>query len=139
MAEHTERQGLGIREIIGDKREQVLALIAQYGGYNVRIFGSVARGEARPNSDVDFLVQFPEGTSMFDLVELWLDLQDLLGRDVSLITDDEDEVDPGRIRLLRRARKDAVPLTPLDEDFLHAAAYVLKKNEELYRCLARNA
>ena len=113
MTEQTT-QGLGIEAIIGDKREQVLALIARYGGYNVRVFGSVARGEARPDSDVDLLVQFPPGTSMFDLVGLWLDLQDLLGRDVSLVTDDaDDERTPSRsrrARLLRAARKDAVPL-----------------------------
>ncbi len=109
MTTQTEKHGMGVQEIIGDKREQVLALIARYGGYNVRVFGSVARGEARPDSDVDFLVQFPEGTSMFDLVELWLDLQELLGRDVSLIPD-TDTTQPRLVRVLRRARKDAVPL-----------------------------
>jgi predicted nucleotidyltransferase len=49
----------------------------------VRVFGSVARGEATPESDVDLLVQMRDGASMFDLVGLWLDLQDLLGCEVS--------------------------------------------------------
>jgi len=81
------KQGLGVAEIIGNKREQVLALAAQHGAANVRIFGSVARNEASDESDVDMLVTFPKENSIFDLVALWLDLQDLLGREVSLVTD----------------------------------------------------
>ncbi len=78
---------LGIREVLGAKRTAVLRLIEQYGGSNVRVFGSVARGEAGPDSDVDLLISFPADRSIFDLVGLWLDLKDLIGRDVSLITD----------------------------------------------------
>ncbi len=81
------KQGLGIAEIIGDKREAVLALVAQHGAANVRVFGSVARNEASVESDVDLLVTFPKEKSIFDLVALWLDLQDLLGREVSLVTE----------------------------------------------------
>lgn len=47
---------LGIQDILGDKRDEVLALARQHGVYNVRVFGSVARGEATPDSDVDLLV-----------------------------------------------------------------------------------
>jgi hypothetical protein len=79
---------LGINEIIGSKREPLLQLAAQYGAYNVRVFGSVARGEAREDSDVDLLMSFPDDTSIFDLVGLWLDLKALLGREVNLSTDD---------------------------------------------------
>jgi predicted nucleotidyltransferase len=84
MAE-TTRTGLGIDDIIGDKREAVLALAAKYGAFNVRVFGSVARGEARPDSDVDFVMEFPDGTSIFDLAALWDELQTLLGREVDLV------------------------------------------------------
>ena len=80
-------QGWGINDIIGDKRAAILQLAADYGASNVRVFGSVARGEARPDSDVDFLVSFPPDRSIFDLVGLWLDLKDLLGREVNLSTD----------------------------------------------------
>ena len=52
--------GLGITEIIGDKREQILLLAEQYGANNMRIFGSVLRGEATETSDVDLLAHFPE-------------------------------------------------------------------------------
>jgi predicted nucleotidyltransferase len=85
MAE-TAKRGLGIDDIIGDKREAVLALAAKYGAFNVRVFGSVARGEARPDSDVDFVMEFPDGTSIFDLAGLWDELQTLLGREVDLVT-----------------------------------------------------
>ncbi|MBL8156305.1 MAG: nucleotidyltransferase domain-containing protein [Anaerolineae bacterium] len=78
---------MGIREVLGAKRTAVLRLIEQYGGSNVRVFGSVARGEVGPDSDVDLLISFPPDRSIFDLVGLWLDLKDLIGRDVSLITD----------------------------------------------------
>lgn len=77
---------LGVTEIIGDKRDAILALATAYGASNVRIFGSVARGEATPDSDVDFLIDFPPHRSMFDLVALWRDLCEIVGRDVSLIT-----------------------------------------------------
>jgi predicted nucleotidyltransferase len=89
------------------RRDEILELAARYGASNVRVFGSVARGEATPESDVDLLVEMPEGTSMFDLVGLWLDFKDLLGCDVSLITDDEY---PRNERFMSRVRKDAVPL-----------------------------
>src|SRR5258707_11530350 len=79
--------GLGIDEIIGDKRETILRLAAQYGASNVRVFGSVARGEARPDSDVDFLMKFRDDSNIFDLVGLWQDLTELLGREVDLIAD----------------------------------------------------
>jgi predicted nucleotidyltransferase len=105
MAE-TAKRGLGIDDIIGDKREAVLALAAKYGAFNVRVFGSVARGEARPDSDVDFVMEFPDGTSIFDLAGLWDELQTLLGREVDLV-DEHPKLKP----FLRAAiEKDAVKL-----------------------------
>jgi|SRR5690554_1297055 predicted nucleotidyltransferase len=88
-------------------RDAIFRLADQYGAFNVRVFGSVARGEATVDSDIDLLISAREGVSMFDLVGLWLDLQDLLGRDISLVTDDPH---PRQERFLQRARKDAVPL-----------------------------
>lgn len=88
-------------------RDQIMAIAKKYGASNVRVFGSVARGEATSDSDVDLLVSMQEGTSMFDLVGLWLDLQAHLGQAVSLITDDDQ---PRRERFMSQVRKDAVPL-----------------------------
>ena len=58
-----------------------------HGARNVRVFGSVARGDATEASDVDFLVEMEEGKSLLDLVGLWQDLQDLLGLKVDVISD----------------------------------------------------
>ena len=88
-------------------REDIMQLAERHGAFNVRVVGSVARGEATESSDIDLLVSTREGVSMFDLVGLWLDLQDLLGRDISLITDDDH---PRQERFMQRVRKDAVPL-----------------------------
>lgn len=89
------------------QRDAIIEMAEKHGVYNVRVFGSVARGEATPESDVDILVSAKSGVSVFDLVGLWLDLQDLLEREVSLVTD---EVTPRREQFLRRALKDAAPL-----------------------------
>ncbi len=78
---------MGIREIIGDKREAILALAAKYGASNVRVFGSVAEGKADEASDVDFLVDMAPGRSLFDMGGLLMDLQDLLGRKVDVVTE----------------------------------------------------
>jgi uncharacterized protein len=50
--------GLGIEDLLADRREQILAIADRHGAYNVRVFGSVARGEARIDSDVDFLIDY---------------------------------------------------------------------------------
>ncbi|MGA2914775.1 MAG: nucleotidyltransferase family protein [Sedimentisphaerales bacterium] len=78
---------MGTEEIIGKQREQILALAAKRGAFNVRVFGSVARGEANPNSDVDFLVDMEDGRSLFDLGGLLMDLQELLHRKVDVVTE----------------------------------------------------
>lgn len=94
-----------IEEIIGDKRQAILRLAAQYGASQVRVFGSLARGEAGPDSDIDFLVSFPDTTSVFDVIGLWLALKDLMGREVDVLT--EGSLDD---RIKARILKDAVPL-----------------------------
>jgi len=78
---------MGIEEILGDKREDILRIAAEHGATSVRVFGSVARGEADTESDIDFLVELEEGRSLFDLGGLLMDLQDLLGRKVDVVTE----------------------------------------------------
>jgi uncharacterized protein len=82
------KKGLGIQEIIGDKREAILQLAAQRGAFNVRVFGSVARGEAAAESDLDLLVEFGENASLSDLVGLWQDLSALMEREVDVIVEE---------------------------------------------------
>ncbi len=69
------------------QRPAILQLAAQHGASNVRVFGSVARGEAGPESDVDLLVALADDHSLLDLVGLWQDLEDLLQRKVDVVTD----------------------------------------------------
>lgn len=88
-----------------ERRPDLLRLAAVHGASNVRVFGSVARGEARLNSDIDFLVSFRDGTSIWDIIGLWQDLSDLLGCEVSVVTESTLE---GHFR--ENVLKDAVPL-----------------------------
>lgn len=76
-----------LAELLKEKRPQILQIAAQHGASNVRVFGSVARGEAGPESDVDMLVALADDRSLLDLVGLWQDLEDLLGRKVDVVTD----------------------------------------------------
>lgn len=69
------------------KRSDILRLAARHGARNVRIFGSVARGEARLDSDIDFLVDLEAGRSLLDLGGLLMDLQDLLHCKVDVVTE----------------------------------------------------
>jgi predicted nucleotidyltransferase len=64
-----------IEELLRSKRQEILAIAARHGAHNVRVFGSVARGEAKPDSDVDILVEMELGTSLMDHVTLMQDLE----------------------------------------------------------------
>jgi predicted nucleotidyltransferase len=75
---------MGIDEILKVNREEILRIAAQYGAYNVRVFGSVARGEARPDSDVDFLVELEAKRTLLDKIALIQSLEELLGRKVDV-------------------------------------------------------
>ena len=92
-------------EILKDKREEVLRIAKEHGAYNIRVFGSVARGEAGPDSDIDVLVDLEPGRSLLDHVALWQDLEDLLGCKVHVVTE-------GGIHwyIKDRVLKEAVPL-----------------------------
>ena len=69
------------------RREEILGTATKHGARNVRLFGSAARGDAGPASDLDFLVEMEEGRSLLDLVGLWQDLEALLGCKVDVLTD----------------------------------------------------
>lgn len=92
-------------EALRARRDEIVRLAEHYGASHVRAFGSVARGDATEDSDIDLLVHFPDDRSIFELVDLWLDLKDLLGRDVSLVPELDPE-DP----FMRRIARDLVAL-----------------------------
>ena len=68
-------------------REAILAIAARHGARNVRVFGSIARGEGGPESDVDLLVSFEPGRSLLDLIGLKHEVEDLVHRPVDVVTD----------------------------------------------------
>ena len=74
-------------QLLQSKRQEILKIAAQHGAYNVRVFGSVARGDARPDSDVDFLVNLEANRSLMDLARLLRELQTLLDRPVDVVTE----------------------------------------------------
>ncbi len=77
---------MGIKELIRQHQAAILAAAQKYGAGNVRVFGSVVRGTADENSDVDFLVDMRPGGSLFDLGGLCFELQEILGRSVDVVT-----------------------------------------------------
>jgi len=96
---------MDINALLQQKRDEILRIAAQHGARNVRVFGSVARGEAGPESDVDFLVELEPGRSLLDHAALLLDLEQLLGRKVDVATE-RSLKERIRVRVLR----EAVPL-----------------------------
>ncbi|MBM3287570.1 MAG: nucleotidyltransferase family protein [Candidatus Eisenbacteria bacterium] len=76
-----------VEALVRSKRREILELAARHGAIRIRVFGSAARGEASPDSDVDFLVDLEPGRSILDLGGLLMDLQDLLGCPVDVITE----------------------------------------------------
>jgi uncharacterized protein len=74
-------------DAIRERRSEILDRASQHGARNVRVFGSAARGDAGPASDVDLLVEMDPGRSLLDFVGLWQELEDLLGLKVDLVSD----------------------------------------------------
>jgi predicted nucleotidyltransferase len=78
---------MSIRQLLQTKRKRILQIAARHGARKVRVFGSVARGEARRGSDIDFLVEMDEGRSLLDYAALILDLERLLKRPVDVASE----------------------------------------------------
>jgi predicted nucleotidyltransferase len=96
---------VSIRERLDEKRAEVLRTAARHGASNVRVIGSVARGEAGPDSDLDLLVELERGRSLLDHAALVLDLQAVLECRVDVAT--EQGLRP---RVRDRVLAEAVPL-----------------------------
>jgi len=74
-------------DIAREKREEILAIARKHGASNVRIFGSVARGEADDQSDIDLLVDLDADRSLFDLGALVMELNESMGHHVDVVTE----------------------------------------------------
>ena len=92
-------------QLVKEKREDILRIAAEYGARDVRIFGSVARGESDPESDVDFLVELEAGRSLLELGDLQMELESLLGCRVAVVT-----VRGLKARIRERVLREAVPV-----------------------------
>ncbi len=93
-----------LQQLVEANREAILRIAARYGASNVRIFGSVARGEADTESDIDLLVDMESERTLLDYAELLIDLQTLLGRKLDVITE-QGLNDRMRERILKEAVK----------------------------------
>lgn len=81
-------QNVRLSTLLREKRDEILRIAAKHGARNIRVFGSVVRGEDGPESDLDLLVHFDEGRSLLDHAALMLELQRALGRDVDIASDE---------------------------------------------------
>ena len=77
---------MGINDLLTHKREEIIRVAAKHGASNLRVFGSVARGEAGPESDVDLLIDLEPDRSLLDLIGLMRELEEVLGRRVDAVT-----------------------------------------------------
>jgi len=94
-----------LERLLREKRDDICAIASKHGAYNVRIFGSAVRGEAGPDSDIDFLIDAGPDTSSWFPAGLILDLQGILGRRVEIVT--EKALNP---HIRDRVLGEAVPL-----------------------------
>jgi predicted nucleotidyltransferase len=94
-----------LRELVETHRDEIRAIVARHHGRSVAVFGSVARGDERPGSDIDFLVELAPGTRPFEILALGADLEEALGVKVDVGT-------PAslRPRLRSEVLAEAVPL-----------------------------
>jgi predicted nucleotidyltransferase len=96
---------MDVKTLLATRRKEILEIAARNGAVNVRVFGSVARGDNRPDSDIDFLVNLEPGRSLMDLARLLRELHTLLDYPVDVMTE------AGlRSRIKPQVLKDARPL-----------------------------
>ena len=96
---------MDLNSLLNEKPDAILETAARHGARNVRVFGSVARGEADESSDIDLLMEMEPGRSLFDHGALWLEMQELLGQRIDVVSDRG--LKP---RIRERVLADAVPL-----------------------------
>jgi uncharacterized protein len=83
---YSNKNPMTLEELRSRYRDQIVELAEKRGAHNIRVFGSIARGDQYPGSDIDFLVDFEPGRSLLDLTGLWLDLEGALGCQVDVVS-----------------------------------------------------
>ena len=105
----TEPRGAGTTPTLAalrERRSEIVAIVERHRGSNVRVFGSVARGDAGPGSDVDLLVDLAPEATLLDLGGMYTDIGDLLDRELDIVYFHEETSPAFRARVER----EAVPL-----------------------------
>ena len=92
-------------QLLEEKRGEILCIASEHGAREVRVFGSVARGEADWESNIDFLAELEPGRSLLDLGGLQMELESLLGRRVDVVT-----AHGLKARIRERVLQEAVPV-----------------------------
>ena len=96
---------MNVSKTLSNKRDEILRIAGAHGARDLRLFGSVSRGEATARSDIDLLVNLDPGRTLLDIVAIKQDLEDLLGCKVDVVT--EDAVSP---YIREQILKDAISL-----------------------------
>jgi predicted nucleotidyltransferase len=96
---------MNVSKSLSSKRDEILRITAAHGARNLRVFGSVSRGDANDKSDIDLLINLEPGRTLLDIVAIKQDLEDLLGCKVDVVT--EDAVSP---YIREQILKDAISL-----------------------------
>lgn len=78
---------MNLNDLLKSRRDDILQIAAKHGAHNVRVFGSVARGDANSESDIDLLVEFERGTTLLRHAALIQELEELLGVKVDVVSD----------------------------------------------------
>lgn len=96
---------LDLEYLLQSNKDKILEIAKKWGAYNIRIFGSVAKGNYSSDSDIDFLVNFEKGRSIFDWSGLWLELEELLQHKIDVA--DEKSL---KLRIKSEILGEAIPL-----------------------------
>jgi predicted nucleotidyltransferase len=78
---------MAISQSLAEKRAEILKVAATHGAKNLRVFGSFARGDERPESDIDLLVEMEPGRSLLDIIAIKYALEDMTNRKVDVVTE----------------------------------------------------
>lgn len=78
---------MSVSNIIKNRREDIVKITKKYGAKNVRVFGSMSRGEEDMDSDLDIIVEMEQGSSLLDIIAIKQDIEELLGRKVDVVTE----------------------------------------------------